>query len=823
MSNSSIQIDYNDNLDSLTEVLSKADRPGDFFVSGSLVAPMPRLEIEGVGPISFPLLKPQEREIIKAATQAPYGRGEETVVDTSVRNVWQIGLEKVQLGGKGWPETFASILQRVAQGLGRPEGTVSADLYKLLVYDTGGFFVSHRDTEKAEGMFGTLVIVLPSSHRGGELVVRHAGREVSLDLSTKEVSELTYAAFYADCQHEVLPVQDGSRLCLVYNLMQKDGSKKGSPLEAPDYNQEISTAAAILSEWSEQMDATPKIVFLLEHQYTPSGLSFSALKNADAAAAKVLCEAGTQAGYAAHLGIVHIEETGNVESYYEPRRSRWGRRYGRGYADDDQPSVRTDFVAGEIYESRQFIDHWIASDNSVVDFGKIPIGEGELLPKGALDKEPPDEQRVTEATGNEGATFERSYHRAALVLWTKDRYLEVLLQAGVGAAIPYLKQLVQEREQQSNPSERSKIWNQISALAGLIIRSWPAGSQGSAYSEAKAPDRSEMLRLLRTTGDADLIRDFIQEVSVRHYDGTENTNLKAALRFLEPRVQVELIAVLFQKNMDVFHGPCVELYAGIAGGLGRKRSAEAIEAVRKMSEAAVKNLEQIKTSRDDNTFLDWGRRSKAGPVAGATAATLLRTLWNLDLDDLANSAAAAMLAKPGIFGPDTVLVPAFSILAEEEGAGFASQAAFLDLWKHAADFLLARSEFPPAAPTDWAQPVQFNCACALCKELRQFAADPKEQVHRFRVRQESRSHLQSIIQMNGLDMKHETERIGSPQTLVCTKTRRRYESRCNEYKSDGSQFEIMAQLGKGFADKVPVHLKRVQSAIDRAGGWRTGS
>jgi len=264
-------------------------------------------------------------------------------------------------------------------------------------------------------------------------------------------------------------------------------------------------------------------------------------------------------------------------------------------------------------------------------------------------------------------------------------------------------------------------------------------------------------------------------------------------------------------------------FAGIAGGLGRKRSAEAIEAVRKMSEAAVKNLEQIKTSRDDNTFLDWGRRSKAGPVAGATAATLLRTLWNLDLDDLANSAAAAMLAKPGIFGPDTVLVPAFSILAEEEGAGFASQAAFLDLWKHAADFLLARSEFPPAAPTDWAQPVQFNCACALCKELRQFAADPKEQVHRFRVRQESRSHLQSIIQMNGLDMKHETERIGSPQTLVCTKTRRRYESRCNEYKSDGSQFEIMAQLGKGFADKVPVHLKRVQSAIDRAGGWRTGS
>ena len=33
-----------------------------------------------------------------------------------------------------------------------------ADLYKLLVYDPGSFFVNHRDTEKAAGMFATLII-----------------------------------------------------------------------------------------------------------------------------------------------------------------------------------------------------------------------------------------------------------------------------------------------------------------------------------------------------------------------------------------------------------------------------------------------------------------------------------------------------------------------------------------------------------------------------------------------------------------------------------------------------------------------------------------
>ena len=66
-------------------------------------------------------------------------------------------------------------------GLGCDDAIVSAELYKLLVYDRGGFFLAHRDTEKADGMFGTLVVTLPSTYRGGALRIRHAGREVTVD------------------------------------------------------------------------------------------------------------------------------------------------------------------------------------------------------------------------------------------------------------------------------------------------------------------------------------------------------------------------------------------------------------------------------------------------------------------------------------------------------------------------------------------------------------------------------------------------------------------------------------------------------------------
>ena len=103
------------------------------------------------------------------------------MLDLDVRRTWQIDSGKVRIGGRRWETTLAELVSDAARGLGVEE-PVAADFYKLLVYDAGGFFLDHRDTERTPGMFATLVIVLPSAHRGGELVVRHLGREVTLDL-----------------------------------------------------------------------------------------------------------------------------------------------------------------------------------------------------------------------------------------------------------------------------------------------------------------------------------------------------------------------------------------------------------------------------------------------------------------------------------------------------------------------------------------------------------------------------------------------------------------------------------------------------------------
>ena len=199
-----IEIEYNQELKPLEAVLSGVKQPGDFFISGTTEIPMPRVEVEGAGTLSFPVPDAQIASIVRRAERAPYGQGEETIVDTSVRNVWQISPGKVKIGGKSRAANFQDIVSKVRAGLGCGDVSVSAELYKLLVYDRGGFFLAHRDTEKTEGMFGTLVVTLPSVYHGGALRIRHAGREVTVDTNASDPSELSYIAFYADCEHEAL-------------------------------------------------------------------------------------------------------------------------------------------------------------------------------------------------------------------------------------------------------------------------------------------------------------------------------------------------------------------------------------------------------------------------------------------------------------------------------------------------------------------------------------------------------------------------------------------------------------------------------------------
>ena len=81
----------------LERLLESVNRPGDFCAHGRVFAPMPRLEVDGVGTLSFPVPESQVRALIGVAERAPYGKGEETLVDTSVRDCRQIDSARIRL------------------------------------------------------------------------------------------------------------------------------------------------------------------------------------------------------------------------------------------------------------------------------------------------------------------------------------------------------------------------------------------------------------------------------------------------------------------------------------------------------------------------------------------------------------------------------------------------------------------------------------------------------------------------------------------------------------------------------------------------------
>ena len=73
----------------LAAILTTVRRPGDFFASGLIELLAPQLEVDGVGQIALPLLPTQAKQLVAAAERAPFGLGQQTLVDTAVRRTWR--------------------------------------------------------------------------------------------------------------------------------------------------------------------------------------------------------------------------------------------------------------------------------------------------------------------------------------------------------------------------------------------------------------------------------------------------------------------------------------------------------------------------------------------------------------------------------------------------------------------------------------------------------------------------------------------------------------------------------------------------------------
>ena len=709
----------------LEELLLSIERPGDYCAGGRLYAAMPKLTVEGIGDLSFPVPESQLRALVSTARRAPYGKGSKTLVDTSVRDCRQIDAESVRLSGRGWRVSFDEIMDRVARGLGLSRDLLRAELYKLLVYEPGGFFSAHRDTEKSNGMVGTLSVGLPARGAGGELVVRHGDRETVFDMNAEEPSEVAFAAFYADCPHEVRPVTGGYRVSLVFNLCLRSAGE--APPIAPDYAALAGRAADSLSAWRKE-GVTDKLVWVLDHEYSEEGLSFETLKGIDATRARVLSPAAHRADCELYAAILHIEEYGMPA--LEIHDGGWGGSWEAEHSDSEFE---------EVIEVWRELDGWRARDGSRPPFGRLPLNDLELLPRGALDDAEPDERRLEESTGNEGASLTLTYRLAAFVVWPRSKTVDIVASGrGDGAG------------------------------------------------------RAEMLRFLAAADDPESVARFAHRVVLPQYDGSENEAIVSIMDMLGPEAAADVVSALVREHLALRPKAIPSLLALVGEMPDGAPAAAWRDVAREGARAVLLGLSAAFGTRAAGARPPSFRHPPAEPFDREAVRDLLILAHRFGLANEAAAAARAIAGHPEEVAPERVLPAALADVRELEDV--AGTDAYAYLWRVAADALLARSSEPPETPRDWAIAANLSCDCEHCAKLRAFCEDPAARSARFPLRKDLRRHLHRRIDDHGLDLDHVTERRGRPYTLVCTKNRASHKRRLAEYAEDVSHMRSLVRL-----------------------------
>jgi len=96
---------------------------------------------------------------------------------------------------------------------------------KCHVIGKGDPLKAHKDTPQSQDMFGSLVVILPTLHEGGQFILHQGEKEWTIDftdkLATATEPSVCFIAFLGDIEHEALPVMSGYWMTLMYNLYHK--------------------------------------------------------------------------------------------------------------------------------------------------------------------------------------------------------------------------------------------------------------------------------------------------------------------------------------------------------------------------------------------------------------------------------------------------------------------------------------------------------------------------------------------------------------------------------------------------------------------------
>ena len=343
----------------------------------------------------------------------------------------------------------------------------------------------------------------------------------------------------------------------------------------------------------------------------------------------------------------------------------------------------SDLEAGEVIESDCWLDGWVAPDDAKPEYGKLPLRAGELLPAGGLDDADPDDEWVSEATGNAGVEIERAYRAAALVVWPRARTAATLARSGIGALVAY----VDGELERSDRSERES--SRLRDLAAQLIDAWPAPPPG-LRTDIEQSCRAA-LRLLCRLGDRSVTLRFLREVATSTYRGGLNEELAAAIT---PTAIRDWLPEFISANLLRCTDGVIDLVWRLSRVPNPAPDAGPQRALRDAAQLLLHTISGALELRT-NAARDRSLRNPPKPLEAGTVRDLLALAWHFDLGHEADATAALLIEHPAAAPPDRTVPEALAELSRRTQRA-APAPGFMTLWRHAAGALLARSAQPPA-------------------------------------------------------------------------------------------------------------------------------
>jgi hypothetical protein len=538
--------------------------------------------------------------------------------------------------------------------------------------------------------------------------------------------------------------------------------------------------------WDGDRDRAPpdRLVYLLDHQYTQRGLGWNRLKSADAQRAAALQEVARRLDCEIFLALADVHESWECEEEYSDygRRSRW--RYDDWDEDDDEaPENEAEPVLTDLIESAVELRHWIGPGGRPIAMAGS-VAEHELCyTKPSVEFEPFESQHEG-YMGNYGNTVDRWYHRAAVILWPRERTFVIRARMSPRWATGEIVKTIKTGD--------------VAAAAAQARRLLPFWAEATAREEKPGPLEGT-LKVAAQLDDPELAAALLDPFTLAGVTSRLAPLLADSLeRYGLEWCRALLSRWVSEKNYETpetrlawmdtaLPSLCRALCDGVpsdgealAEWVLAEQWAWVLEHMRqldKLGSAKERVRALLRLCKPILAFMRSCQVAKQSELHRKTVELLSADAADHPIDVPLGLLRAAHRRHPAEALRRLGLNPIHAYCARE---------------------LTPRLSAPARASDDWSIATPVRCSCKLCATLGRYLRAPGQVRFEWPLARAQRAHVHGIIDSRDLPVRHATRRTGRPFTLVLEKTAAIFERDAAERRSWQGELEWLTKTAGDF-------------------------